>query len=720
MSIMDNDLFTYEVEIPGLASIPCDLNNEDNSKQQMTHGSDMEYDPSNVEFTEWLALKFYNHKTMDQNTKNALWIYWARGDDEVELTDEESSDSDDEDEVAEIFRIDNNTHKDYKDDWIYEWNEDVPWVHEKPWTDDGVWKEPTLVKHYCKPFNYKNRRNYQEESFTHKEEMAPMALSDSEVKTCSKTCLKNYETLKKQCDDLLVKLNESEFKAATYKRGLATLEDQIITYKKNEVLFSEEVAVLKREINYKVNSEQSFGKEQVSQDKSSFVESSPNVDKETIFPAKKNVEFTKPENHEKPVKKLVSYVHGRKEDTIILKALLLLILLDNNLHVDPSVNTASSYDQDSPKDMFTMGASHTLEATHVEFFSDKDEPEIKPTSIAKALSDSSWVEAMQEELLNKKDERGIVIRNKARLVAQGHRQEQGIDYEEVFAPVAEIETIRLFLAYASFMGFLVYQMDVKSAFLYGTIKEEVYVTQPPGFKDPNHPNKVYKVVKALYGLHQAPRAWFMLMTLSLALQIRNLQQKEDGIIISQDKYIAKILKKFNYIDVKSASTPVDLEKPLVKDGDANDVDVHLYRYMIGSLMYLTTSRPDIMFAVCACARFQVTPKTSHLLAVKRIFRYLKGKPTLGLWYSRDSPFELVAYTDSDYAGATQDRKSTTRGCQFLGNRLIYWQYKKQTMVATSTTEDEYVAAASCCGQLLGIIVNRLKSGSYKVKSGRHS
>ncbi|GJU81454.1 putative ribonuclease H-like domain-containing protein [Tanacetum coccineum] len=444
--------------------------------------------------------------------------------------------------------------------------------------------------------------------------------------------------------------------------------------------------------------------------------------------------------------------------------------------VDPSVNTASSYDPDSPKDMFKLGASHTLEATHVEFFSDEDEPKvdlgnitnsytvpttpntrihkdhpiknvigdvkssiqtrrmtksifeqgflsaIEPTSIAKALSDSSWVEAMQEELLqfklqqvwklmdlpngkraigtkwvfrNKKDERGIVIRNKERLVVQ---------------------------------GFLVYQMDVKSAFLYGTIEEEVYVTQPPGFKDPDHPDKVYKVVKALYGLHQAPRAWYETLanyllgngfkrgkidqtlfikkqkgdillvqvyvddiifgstnkelctafeklmkdkfqmssmgelTFFLGLQVT---QKEDGIFISQDKYVAEILKKFNYTDVKSASTPVDLEKPLVKDGDADDVDVHLYRSMIRSLMYLTTSRPDIMFAVCACARFYVTLKTSHLLAIKRIFRYLKGKPTLGLWYSRDSPFELVAYTDSDYARATQDRKSTTGGCQFL-------------------------------------------------------
>ncbi|GJU41601.1 putative ribonuclease H-like domain-containing protein [Tanacetum coccineum] len=362
---------------------------------------------------------------------------------------------------------------------------------------------------------------------------------------------------------------------------------------------------------------------------------------------------------------------------------------------------------------------------------------------------------------NKKDERGIMIRNKARLVAQGHKQEEGIDYKEVFAPVARIEAIRLFLAYASFMGFLVYQMDVKSAFLYGTIEEEVYVTQPPGFKDPDHPDKVYKVVKALYGLHQAPRAWYetlanyllsngfkrgkidqtlfikkkkgdillvqvyvddiifgstnkelytgfeklmkdkfqmssmVELTFFLGLQV---QQKEDGIFISQVKYVAEILKKFNYSDVKSASTPVYLEKPLVKDGDADDVDVHLYRSMIGSLMYLTASRPDIMFAIYVCARFQVTLKISHLLAVKRIFRYLKGKPTLGLWYSRDSPFELVAYTDSDYAGATQDRKSTTRGCQFLGNRLISWQCKKQIVVATSITEAEYVAVASCYGQ----------------------
>ncbi|GJS01500.1 putative ribonuclease H-like domain-containing protein [Tanacetum coccineum] len=337
---------------------------------------------------------------------------------------------------------------------------------------------------------------------------------------------------------------------------------------------------------------------------------------------------------------------------------------------------------------------------------------------------------------NKKDERGVVVRNKARLVAQGHRQEEGIDYDEVFAPVARLEAIRIFLAFASYMGLIVYQMDVKSAFLYGKIDEEVYVSQPPGFQDPKYPEKVYKVVKALYGLHQVAiiklpehvqvyvddiifgstkKSWcdefealmksrFQMssmgeLTFFLGLQVK---QKPNGIFISQDKYVDEILKKFDFANVKTASTPIETQKPLVKDEEASDVDVHLYRSMIGSLMYVTASRPDIMFAVCACSRFQVTPKTSHLTAVKRIFRYLKGKPKLGLWYPRESTFDLESYSDSDYAGANLDRKSTTGGCQFLGRRLITWQCKKQTIVATSTTEAEYVAAASCCGQVLWI------------------
>ncbi|GJR56161.1 putative ribonuclease H-like domain-containing protein [Tanacetum coccineum] len=418
--------------------------------------------------------------------------------------------------------------------------------------------------------------------------------------------------------------------------------------------------------------------------------------------------------------------------------------------------------------------------------------QLEPSSVAQALNDSDWVEAMQEEmqqfinqkvwklvplpdgkiaigtkwiLKNKRDARGIVVRNKARLVAQGHRQEEGIDYDEVFAPVARIEAIRLFLAFASYMGFMVYQMDVKSAFLYGEIDEEVYVTQPKGFEDPHFPKHVYKVVKALYGLHQAPRAWyarlstFLLkhnyrrgtidktlfikknsrdiilvqvyvddiifgstkkawcdefevlmkgefemsamgeLTFFLGLQVK---QKPDGIFISQDKYVQDMLKKFDMESVRTATTPYEASKPKSKDEPDDAVNVHLYRSMIGSLMYLTASRPDIMFAVSACSRHQVTPLTSNLNAVKKIFKYLKGQPKLGLWYPRDSPFVLEAYSDSDYAGSHGDRKSTTGGCQFLGRRLISWQCKKQTIVATSSTEAEYVAAANCCGQVLKI------------------
>ncbi|GKA25887.1 hypothetical protein Tco_0711996 [Tanacetum coccineum] len=179
-------------------------------------------------------------------------------------------------------------------------------------------------------------------------------------------------------------------------------------------------------------------------------------------------------------------------------------------------------------------------------------------------------------------------------------------------------------------------------------------------------------------------------------------QNKDGIFVSQDKYVGDILKKFGFTEVKTASTLMETQKCFLKDEDGEEVDVHMYRSMIGSLMYLTSSRPDIMFAVCACARYQVNPKVSHLHVVKRIFRYLKGQPKLGLWYSKDSPFDLVAYTDSDYAGASLDKKSTTGGCQFLGCRLISWQCKKQTVVANSITEAEYVAASSCCGQVLWI------------------
>nr|GEW03820.1 hypothetical protein [Tanacetum cinerariifolium] len=374
----------------------------------------------------------------------------------------------------------------------------------------------------------------------------------------------------------------------------------------------------------------------------------------------------------------------------------------------------------------------------------------EPKNVIQALVDPSWIEAMQEELLQFK-------------------------LQKVFAPVARIEAIRLFFGYASFMRFIMYQMDVKSAFLYDTIEEEVYVCQPLSFEDPYFHNKVYKVEKALYGLHQAPRAWYETfstyllenrfrrgtidktlfikkdrgdillvqvyvddiifgsrkkslcyefkqmmhkrfqmssmweLTFFLGLQVK---QKDDGIFISEDKYAADILKKFDFSSVKTASTPIETNNALLKDKEAQDVYVHLYRSMIRSLMYLTASRPDIMFVVCACARFQVTPKTSHLHAVKRIFKYLKGQPKLGIWYPRDSPFDLEYFSDSDYAGASLDMKSTTGCCQFLKKTLISWQCKKQTVVANSATEAEYIVAASCCGQVLWIQNQMLDYGFY--------
>ncbi|GJT45989.1 putative ribonuclease H-like domain-containing protein [Tanacetum coccineum] len=250
-------------------------------------------------------------------------------------------------------------------------------------------------------------------------------------------------------------------------------------------------------------------------------------------------------------------------------------------------------------------------------------------------------------------------------------QEEGIDYDEVFASVARIEAIRLFLAYASFKDFVVYQMDVKSAFLYGKIEEDVYVCQPSGFEDTDFLDRVYKVEKALYRLHQALRAWYETLLTYLLDNGFQRGKIDKNLFIRRDKGELTF-----FLGLQIASTPMETQKPLLKDKDCEEVDVHLYRLMIGSLMYLTSSRHDIMFAVC--------------------------QPKLGLWYPKGLPFDLVAYTDSDYAGASLDMKSTTGGCQFLGCRLISWQCKKQTVVTNSIIEAEYVAALSCCGQVLWI------------------
>ena len=416
----------------------------------------------------------------------------------------------------------------------------------------------------------------------------------------------------------------------------------------------------------------------------------------------------------------------------------------------------------------------------------------EPTKVDEAFLEPEWIQAMQEELhqfelnnvwelvkrpdprkhniigtkwiyRNKQDENGLVVRNKARLVAQGYTQVEGIDFDETFAPVARLEAIRILLAYANHHDIILYQMDVKSAFLNGKLEEEVYVAQPPGFEDPKNPDKVIRLNKAQYGIKQAPRAWYdtlkeffvkngftpgsldpTLFTKSydgelfvcqiyvddiifgctdqrysdefaymmseeyqmsmmgelkffLGLQIR---QQRNGIFISQEKYLKDVLRKFGMQDCKGVKIPMPTNGHLCTDENGIDFDQKVYRSMIGSLLYLCASRPDIMLSVCMCARFQATPKESHHKAVKHILRYLAHTPTLGLWYPKGSAFDLIGYSDSDYAGDRVDRKSTSGTCHFLGRSLVCWSSKKQNCVSLSTAEAEYIAAGSCCAQLL--------------------
>jgi transposase InsO family protein len=417
---------------------------------------------------------------------------------------------------------------------------------------------------------------------------------------------------------------------------------------------------------------------------------------------------------------------------------------------------------------------------------------IEPKKVDEALKEPDWIIAMQSELnefernkvwtlkprpkhqsvigtrwvfRNKLDENGKVVRNKARLVAQGYNQEEGIDYEETFAPVARLEAIRILLAFASFMSIKLYQMDVKCAFLNGFLEEEVYVAQPPGFESSDFPNHVYKLDKALYGLKQAPRAWYERLSkyllendfkrglidktlfiktkgkdilviqiyvddilfgatntslckefsdimcsefeMSLMGELNfflglQVHQSKKGIFVNQSKYTKDLLKKFKMDQSKAAKTPMSSTLSLDQDKTGISVNQKEYRGMIGSLLYLTASRPDIMFSVCMCARFQADPKESHLVAVKRIFRYLNGTKELGLWYPKQKDFTLIGYSDADFAGYKVDRKSTSGCCQFLGASLISWHSKKQNSVALSTAEAEYIAAGACCSQILWI------------------
>jgi hypothetical protein len=348
-------------------------------------------------------------------------------------------------------------------------------------------------------------------------------------------------------------------------------------------------------------------------------------------------------------------------------------------------------------------------------------------------------------------------------VAKGYSQVEGLDFDETYAPVARLESIHILLAYATYSEFKLYQMDVKSAFLNGPIKEEVYVEQPPGFKDSEYPNHVYKLSKALYGLKQAPRAWYeclrdflitngfkvgkadpTLFTKTIAKDLFvcqiyvddiifgstnkstceefsrimvqkfemsmmgelkyflgfQVKQLQEGTFISQTKCIQDILTKFGMKDAKPIKTPMGTNGHLDLDTGGKSVDQKVYRSMIESLLYLCASRPDIMLSICMCARFQADPKEVHLRAVKRILRYLVYTPKFGLWYPKGSSFDLLGYSDANWVGCKIDRKSTSGTCQFMGRSLVSWASKKQNSVALSTVEAKYIAAGHCCAQLL--------------------
>ncbi|GJS88076.1 retrovirus-related pol polyprotein from transposon TNT 1-94 [Tanacetum coccineum] len=329
---------------------------------------------------------------------------------------------------------------------------------------------------------------------------------------------------------------------------------------------------------------------------------------------------------------------------------------------------------------------------------------VEPKNYKDALTQACWIEAMQEELNEferlevwelvprpdkvmvitlkwiykvKLDELGGILKNKARLVARGYRQEEGINFEESFAPVARLDAIRIFLAFAAHMNMIVYQMDVKTTFLNDIMYEEVYISQPDGFVDQDNLNHVYKLKKALYGLKQAPRAWY------------------------------DLLSKFLLSQEFSKGT-VDPTLFIRRQGK----DILLVQIYVDNIIFTSTtpklsSRPDLAFVVCMCARYQAKPTEKHLHAVKRMFKYLRGTVNMGLWYPKDSSIALTAYADSDHAGYQYTRRSTSRRMQLLGDRLVSMSSKRQKSVAIFSTEAEYIALSGCCAQLADIFTKAL-------------
>ncbi|GJX33263.1 hypothetical protein Tco_0243118 [Tanacetum coccineum] len=275
------------------------------------------------------------------------------------------------------------------------------------------------------------------------------------------------------------------------------------------------------------------------------------------------------------------------------------------------------------------------------------------------------------------------------------QQEEGINFEESFALVSRIEAIRIFVANTAHKNMTIFQMDVKT----------------------DNSSHVYKLKKALHGLKQAPHSWYdMLSSLLISQHFSKVQDVNDGadvilfritnllksrgIFINQSKYAFEIVKKYGMLTSDSVDTPMVEKSKLNEDLQGTPIDATLYRGMIGSRMYLTSSRPDLIYVVCLCARYQAMPTEKHLNAVKRIFRYIKGTINMGLWYSKDTGMSMIAYADADHAGCQDTKRSTSGSAQFLGDKLLSWSLKKQKCTAISSIEAEYITLSGCCAQIL--------------------
>nr|GEU47541.1 hypothetical protein [Tanacetum cinerariifolium] len=357
---------------------------------------------------------------------------------------------------------------------------------------------------------------------------------------------------------------------------------------------------------------------------------------------------------------------------------------------------------------------------------------VEPKTYKDTLTQSCWIKAMQEELNEfeclrvwdlvprpdkvmvitlkwiykvKLDELEGILKNKAMLVARGYRQEEGIDFEDSFDPVARLEAIRIFLAFVAHMNMVVYQMEVKTAFLNGNLWEEVYVSKPNGFVDTNIPNHIYKLKKAIYGLKQAPRAWYDMLSSFLISHDFSKGLVDLTLFIRREG--KKLLLVQIYFDdiIFATSTPALLDTPMVEKSKLDEdkkgkfVDPSHYRGMIATLLYLTPGRPDLQFAICMCARYQARPIEKHLHAVKRIFQYLRVIVSQGLWYPKDSSIALTTFANADHDGCQDTRHSTSGSMQFLGDRLVSWSSKRQKSVAISSTKAEYIALCDCCAQI---------------------